>query len=188
MDCCVAGTLRIVGVQTRISRRRVVRARRSSRGVLDVRTLIQTGHATWSNLKLNLPLNLNPNLNRYSDECDCADKYADRPRYMVKNKIKKLRGQVCRPAPSHGETDMLHTHAHTHTHTQVKPIAEIHAVLYVKWPLLGLPIFALHRVKVLLSGAGIAGGLVTLLASFIAGQTVTIYDLDLARHYLNSRP
>ena len=38
----------------------------------------------------------------------------------------------------------------------VQPVAEIHAVLYSKWTLLGMPIFALHRVKVLLSGAGAA--------------------------------
>ena len=96
---------------------------------------------------------------------------------------------ICHTHNTHTHTHThTHTNTHTHTHTQVKPIAEIHAVLYVKWPLLGLPIFALHRVKVFLSGAGIAGGLVTLMASFTAGQTVTIYDLDLARHNLNSKP
>ena len=83
-------------------------------------------------------------LRRYSDECQCAEDYADRPRYFV------------------------------------KPIAEVHAVLYSRFHCLGLPIFALHRFKVLLSGSGIAGGVTSLVTSLVLGQRVTLYDLDLA--------
>jgi len=61
----------------------------------------------------------------------------------------------------------------------VKPLAEIHGVLYFKLPWLGLPILLLHRLKVFFAGAGIAGGIMTQVFSAINGRHVTLYDLDI---------
>ena len=91
-------------------------------------------------------------LQRYSDECRCAEDYADKPRYFV------------------------------------KPVADIHAVLYTRWTMLGLPILILHRLKVLLSGAGLVGGVMTLITSAAYGEPVNFYDLDLASRSTPRRP
>jgi len=61
----------------------------------------------------------------------------------------------------------------------VKPLAEIHGVLYFNVPWLGLPILLLHRLKVFFAGAGIAGGIMTQVFSAINGRHVTLYDLDI---------
>lgn len=61
----------------------------------------------------------------------------------------------------------------------VKPVADIHGVLYTSVPLMGLPILLLHRLKVFLAGAGIAGGVATLGYSLASGQHLTLYDVDL---------
>ncbi|KAJ1494165.1 hypothetical protein T484DRAFT_1766245 [Baffinella frigidus] len=65
----------------------------------------------------------------------------------------------------------------------IKPVADIHGILGVSVPWMGLPIILLHRIKVFLAGAGIAGGLTSLSWSLACGHHVTLYDLDLdTRH------
>jgi hypothetical protein len=61
----------------------------------------------------------------------------------------------------------------------IKPVSEIHGVLWISLSWLGLPILLLHRLKIFLAGAGLAGGGLTLACSLIFGQHISVYDLDL---------
>ena len=61
----------------------------------------------------------------------------------------------------------------------IKPVSDIHGVLWISISWLGLPILLLHRLKIFLAGAGLAGGGLTVACSLIFGQHISLYDLDL---------